>query len=263
MTGVYPTLKDCEEKMSNKDSAQNVIESYRKRQSLAQKAPLIFGISALLLIIGAGAIIFWLAGPDTSPISMFSTDTPTPTETSTSTPTSTATSTPTETPTSIPTDTPTVTPTPTASGPFIYTVSEGDSLSLISARFEVDLLTILALNPGLNPNTIFIGQQILIPSPDTQLPTSTPVPATCRGIQEYTVKQGDSVGDIAIRFYTTINAIVNENKLESPNAIEAGDVLKIPCGLATPVPTWTPGSAGSTPGTIMTLTPIPSDTAQP
>jgi LysM repeat protein len=250
--------------MSNKDSAQNVIESYRKRQSMAQRAPLIFGISALLLILGAGAIIFWLAGPENNPVALFApTETPTATATNTSTPTATATSTPTETPTSIPTDTPTVTPTPTASGPFIYTVSEGDTLSIISARFDVDLLTVLALNPGLNPNTIFIGQQILIPSPDTQLPTSTPVPANCRGIQEYTVKQGDSVGDIAIRFYTTINAIVTENKLASPNAIEAGDVLKIPCGLATPVPTWTPAPAGSTPGTIMTLTPVPSNTSQP
>jgi LysM repeat protein len=250
--------------MSNKDSAQNVIDSYRKRQSMAQKAPLIFGLSALLLIIGAGVIIFWLAGPENSPVAIFApTETPTATATSTATATATATATPTETATPTPTDTPTITVTPTASGPFIYTVNEGDSLSIIATRFGVDMLTILALNPGLNPNTINIGQQILIPAPDTQLPTSTPVPETCRGIQDYTVKSGDSLIEIALRFYTTVAAIVSENKLDSPNAIEAGDVLKIPCGLATLVPTWTPVTAGATPGAIMTLTPIPSDTPAP
>jgi LysM repeat protein len=244
--------------MSNKDSAKNVIDSYRKRQSMAQKAPFIFGFSALLLIVGAGVIIFWLAGPDASPVAIFApTETPTSTATATATPTATATATPTETATPTPTDTPTITVTPTASAPFLYTVGEGDSLSAISTRFAVDLLTILALNPGLNPNLISIGQQILIPAPDTQLPTSTPVPETCRGIQQYTVKQGDSLIEIAIRFYTTVAAIVKENKLDSPNAIEAGDVLKIPCGIATLVPTWTPVSIASTPGTIMTLTPVP------
>jgi hypothetical protein len=46
--------------MSEKDSAQNVIQSYRKRQNMAQKAPMIFGLAALLLIVGAGVLIFWL-----------------------------------------------------------------------------------------------------------------------------------------------------------------------------------------------------------
>ena len=48
--------------MSDKENAQNVIEAYRKRQQAARKAPLLFGIMALLLIVGAAFLIFWLLG---------------------------------------------------------------------------------------------------------------------------------------------------------------------------------------------------------
>jgi LysM repeat protein len=243
--------------MSDKESAQNVIDSYRKRQVVAKKAPLIFGIAALLLIVGAGFIIFWLAGAEPPSLGLRPTETLTPTltYTSTSTATSTPTEIPTETNTPEPTDTPEPTLTPTAASPFIYTVSQGDSLDEIARRFGVDLLTILELNPTLNPNLIFVGQQILIPAPDTQLPTKTPVPLTCRGKQEYIVKSGDDLSMIAILFYSTVDAIVKENNLTNPNNISAGDKLIIPCGIATPQATWTPAPEGVTPGAIMTLTP--------
>jgi LysM repeat protein len=242
---------------------KSVIEDYRKRQVRAQKAPLIFGLSAVLLIVGAGVIIFWLLGPDATPLAALATETPTPTETATATATATATSTPTETPTSVPTDTPTPTETATPSGPFIYTVKEGDSLDAIMKLFNVDLLTVLALNPALSPNTIAIGQQILIPAPDTLLPTPTDVPVTCRGLQDYIIKPGDSLGEVAIVFHSTVDAIMKENDLDNANDIFAGDVLKIPCGLATPAPTWTPLPEGVTPGAIMTLTPVPTETPTP
>src|SRR5512147_2805702 len=97
--------------MSYKDSAQNVIESYRKRQSMAQKAPLIFGLAALLLIVGAGVLIFWLANPGGMPGFLArSTETPTPTATLPPTSTATETPLPSETATLPP---PTDTPTPT------------------------------------------------------------------------------------------------------------------------------------------------------
>lgn len=249
--------------MSDKESAQNVIDSYRKRQVMAQKAPLIFGISAILLIVGAGAIILWLTGSDVTPAALFATQTPTPTETFTPTASPTVTLTPTETVTPTQTDTAEPTLTATASAPFIYTVNEGDTLTGIIERFGVDMQTVLALNPDLNPNLISPGQQLLIPSPDTQLPTATPVSETCRGLQNYVIRPGDSLADIANLFFSTVDAIVRENKLENANDINWGDQLKIPCGIATPAPTWTPLPAGVTPGAIMTLTPVPSNTASP
>ena len=163
--------------MSDKDNAQSVIDAYRKRQQAAKRAPLIIGIAAFFLVVGAALLIFWLVGDFKMPaISLFATDTPTPTNTATPTNTPTITPTPTDTPTELPTPTDDLTPTP--SGPFIYEVQEGESLWVISERFGVDLLVLITVN-NLDPNnpSIQVGQKLTIPGPDTALPTATDLPA--------------------------------------------------------------------------------------
>ena len=234
--------------MSAKESPQKVIEAHRKRQQLRQGTPMAVMIgAAILLIAGAAALIFWLLG-DNSPLKA-ATPTPTVTFTPTLTATSTpfpATNTPTITPTSLPTETATPTVTPTPSGPFEYTVQQGDYLSDIATRFGTDIPTLLALNPSIDPATLIIlaGQKILVPPPNMLLPTATSVstlvpPGT---VISYTVMPGDTLGAIAIRFNSTVDAIVKESKLANANDINAGDILKIPVNIATPVPTATVGT---------------------
>ncbi len=251
--------------MSEKESPQKVIEAHRKRQ-MRQGTPIAVMIGAgILLIAGAAALIFWLLGSN----SPFKDSTPTPTVTLTPTMTSTATSlptnTPTITPTSAPSETPTPSITPTPSGPFEYTIQQGDILSTIAARFGTDIPTILALNPSIDPATliIYVGQKILIPAPNTLLPTATAVstnvpPGT---IISYTVVSGDTVGGIAVKFNSTVDAIVKENKLANANDIFAGLILKIPVNIATPVPTATVGTVYPT-ANIPTNTPL-APTATP
>ena len=110
--------------MSEKENAQDVIEAYRKKQQAARKTPILFAVTALLLIAGAALLIFWLAGSDMPKISLniFATDTPTPTLTAT--PTATATASPTPTETLPPTETPTPEATTTQSGPFVYPLGQ-------------------------------------------------------------------------------------------------------------------------------------------
>ncbi len=247
--------------MSDKDSAQNVIEAYRKRQSMAQKAPIIFGIAALLLIAGAGVLIFWLANPGGTPvISFFSSATPT--TTITFTPTSTPTNTPLPTDTATlppPTDTPTPTLTATAAGPFVYVVQEGDTLYGIAQKFKVDLLTIFALNPSIDSANPVIrpNQEILIPAPDTKLPTASPIPPDFRGTIDYRVAPNDTLETIATRFNSTVDAIMKANtKLKNANDIKVGDTIKVPVNIATPLPTRTPGVSA-------TLTAMPTATKAP
>jgi LysM repeat protein len=233
--------------MSEKDSAQNVIESYRKRQQAAQRAPLILGIAALLLIVGAAAIIFWLAGPNRPSIALFATQTPTPTVTLTVTSTSTSTATSTITPTEEPTPTETVTPTP--EGPFVYTVVEGDNLFAIAERFNVDLLVLMSIN-NLDPANpiIDIGDQLTIPGPDTQLPTPTELAANIpRGTRvDYLIQPGETLAIIAEKFNSTVEEIMAENDLENANAIFAGQTIVVPVNLVTPIPTNTPGTPTAT-----------------
>jgi len=243
--------------MSDKENPQDVIEAYRKRQQTAQKAPMILGIAAVLLVIGAAVIIFWLLSDNLPSISLFPTETPTPTATDTPTATPTLTATPTQTAT--PTETPTVTLTPTLSGPFVYEVVEGDNLFDIATRFNVDLFVLIAIN-NLDPSNpiIDIGDQLTIPGPDTELPTETPLPDTLRpGSQiEYFVKSGDTLAIIAERFLSTIDSIVEENNLENPNDIFVGQKLIIIVRLVTPVPTTTPAPPTATGG-------APAPTATP
>ena len=252
--------------MSAKESPQKVIEAHRKRQQMRQGTPMAVMIgAAILLIAGAAALIFWLLG-DNSP---FKAATPTPTVTFTPTNTYTATplpatDTPTITPTSAPTDTPTPTITPTPSGPFEYTVQQGDNLSDIATRFGTDIPTLLALNPSIDPTTliIYVGQKILVPPPNMQLPTATTVstlvpPGT---LISYTVLPGDSLGTIAVRFNSTVDAIVKENKLANANDINAGDILRIPVNIATPVPTSTVGTVYPTVIVATNTPPPPSAT---
>jgi LysM repeat protein len=250
--------------MSDKETAQNVIDGYRKRQQAAQRAPLILGISALLLIAGAAVVIFWLLGPDRPAIALFATQTPTPTQTSTPTQTPTQTSTATNTPTEAPTATATLTPTP--SGPFEYQVQDGDSLYSIAQQFNVDLLVLIKIN-NLDPANplITVGQTLVIPGPNTELPTATPLPENLpRGMKiKYTVQLGDSLGYIAGLFNSTVEAIKTENDIQNENDIYVGEELTIPVNLVTAIPTNTPLPATETPlpGATTAATEAPTQAA--
>lgn len=53
----------------------------------------------------------------------------------------------------------------------------------------------------------------------------------------YTVKSGDTLGAIALRYKTTINALAQLNNISNTNLIRVGQVLKIPTTTTTPAPT--------------------------
>ncbi len=228
--------------MSEKENAQKVIEAYRKQQQRAKKAPLIFGVMAILLIAGAAFVIFWLLGTGSPKFSLSIFATATPTSTDTATPTATATASPVPSVTPTPTETPTITMTPTQSGPFVYQVVEGDNLWSISQQFKVDLLVLITVN-NLDPANpvIRVGDKLIIPAPDTKLPTTTPLPTDIRkGTKiSYTVQLGDSLLAIANQFNSTVDSIKKENKIDNENQIYPGQVLIIVVGLVTPVPTKT------------------------
>ena len=57
------------------------------------------------------------------------------------------------------------TTTTTLRPPFTYTVKAGDTLTALAAFFSVSTDEVVAANPGLNPDRLVEGQQILIPSP--------------------------------------------------------------------------------------------------
>jgi LysM repeat protein len=73
-----------------------------------------------------------------------------------------------------PTPTPTVTPTP-----IVYLVQSGDTLLAIAAKFGISAEAIQEVNGIVDPRRLQIGQELVIPRPETdpeQPPTPTPTP---------------------------------------------------------------------------------------
>jgi uncharacterized protein YkwD len=222
--------------LNRPSSSSNLLNNYKKRN---QRGPwLIYGAVALV-ILGVILVVVWLASPGKPLGQVFATDTPTPTSTFTPTSTSTPTMTPTVT------ETPTVTVTFTPSADFDYNIQEGDSLESIAAKFNLgpdgSQLIYYKNKDKMDANNgvIFVGQTITIPKPGSVLPTSSPIPADIPSgrLIEYRVLPGDTLAGIAFKFNSIADNIVQENKIDNPNALQVGDVLQIPVNLVTPTAT--------------------------
>lgn len=88
---------------------------------------------------------------------------------------------------------PLTTPLPSPT-PFAYTIQTGDTLGEIAERFNVSLDDLQAANPGINANSMSVGQAINIPgNPENPSGEATPTPApfTVSQIECYpTIDQG-------------------------------------------------------------------------
>ena len=246
--------------MNRKDSPQSVIDSYRKRQQMAPY--FMAGLAILLVVVGIIVLVVWFTSsnkPVVGSISLFASPTPTVTETATPTP---VTPTATATNTATVTATATITMTSTPSGPFEYTILDGDNCWDIATKFKVDLNVLLALNNFGTDCPIKKDDKILIPLPDTKLPTSTPLPTSASGQKiKYKVESGDTLDTIAQKFGTTVDNIVKENSIEDVNKINAGDELTITVYVVTKTPTRAPTNTITPGGPTFTATSAVTATA--
>jgi LysM repeat protein len=128
-------------------------------------------------------------------------------------------------------------------------VEEGDSLDSIAIQFEVTVDQLIAANNLVDPNNIGVGSQLIIPDPESELPTETPLPETLvpGSTIEYVVKSGDSLLAIAVRFNSTVEAISEDNDLDPTEVLFVGLKLIIQVNIVTPVPTDTPSPFTATP----------------
>lgn len=121
-----------------------------------------------------------------------------------------------------------------------YRVTWGDTLTKIANRFGTSVNSILQVNPQItNPNLIFVGQDLEIPTGDTPTdPPPTPIPPPSpppTSGQTYVVQPGDTLSAIARRFNTTISAIAQASGISNINLIFVGQQLTIP-GSGSPPP---------------------------
>lgn len=107
-------------------------------------------------------------------------------------------------------------------GGFQYTIVAGDTFFNLARRFNTTVDAIMAANPGVDPNRLMIGQVICIPG-------SAPGPIPCPGGTIYTVKQGDSLYIIALRFGVSLDRLIAANpQITDPSRLTIGQPICIP-----------------------------------
>ena len=106
------------------------------------------------------------------------------------------------------------------SRPAVHVVKRGESLSKISARYNITINALKKHN-GLKKDTVVLGQRIKLPGGTTAANKSSAKPVT------HKVRRGDTLSEIAEKYRSSINAIMRANNLRS-RTIQLGQVLKIP-----------------------------------
>ncbi|WP_077613096.1 LysM peptidoglycan-binding domain-containing protein [Clostridium sp. Marseille-P2415] len=130
-------------------------------------------------------------------------------------------------------------------GLFSYTIRPGDTLWLLSQRYFTTINAITAVNPGLNPNNLPVGQTICIPAgrvlrPPVPTPPSGGSTAQCPvGLRTYTIQRNDTLWLLSQRFCTTVETIIAVNPGINPNNLTVGQTIWIPAGYRLPnMPSW-------------------------
>lgn len=120
------------------------------------------------------------------------------------------------------------------------TIQAGDTLLALALQFDVPLDLILMVNPMLDPLNLQIGQKVLIPPADGDLPD----PVTWAPQIEYQVEAGDTLLDIALANGSSLEDILAVNpRLQPTTLLQIGQVLKVP--LTRPRPRANPGGGAA------------------
>ena len=101
-----------------------------------------------------------------------------------------------------------------AASPINYTIREGDTLYLLSQRFGTTVEGITSMNPKVVPENLIIGSRLkIMPAPVLTL---------------YTVKRGDTLWKISVKFGVPLDVIIKHNALKYPDVLYPGEILVIP-----------------------------------
>ena len=139
---------------------------------------------------------------------------------------------------------PPLTPAPIASTSSEHIVVSGESFWTIGKKYGVSSKSIEAANPNVIPTRLKIGQKIMIPPKLV----ATSVPVRVDDGTDYTVKSGDTLGHIALKYRTKIANLKSINGLTS-DFLKIGQKLTVPARATAPlapVPTAAPALSPTT-----------------
>lgn len=97
----------------------------------------------------------------------------------------------------------------------VHVVQRGETLSSIAAHYGTTVQAVAVANGLANANYIYAGQRLTIPSGGGSTASNG----------SYIVRAGDTLSAIAVRYGTTVDALVRANGLASANMIYVGQRL--------------------------------------
>jgi len=106
----------------------------------------------------------------------------------------------------------------------VYVVQRGDNLYRIALRHGTTVQAIMNANGLRNANVIYVGQRLVIPGRGSG--GGSGGGSAAGGV--HVVQRGEILARIAARYGTTVQAIVNANRLRNANVIYVGQRLIIP-----------------------------------
>ena len=112
-----------------------------------------------------------------------------------------------------------------SSGGGSVTVQPGDTLSDIADRQGISLNQLMQANGITNPNMVVAGQKLVLPG--SRRATAAAAPRALP-TAPYTVKSGETLSEIADRFGTSTERLIQLNGISNPNLVVAGTRLAIP-----------------------------------
>ena len=109
----------------------------------------------------------------------------------------------------------------------VHVVQRGENLFRIALRYGMTVQRLAAANGIVNTNHVYVGQRLVIPGrATTSPPPAQPAPSG----QTYTVRRGDTLSAIALRYGVSMWSLAQVNSIRNSSFIYVGQVLRIPGG---------------------------------
>ena len=149
-------------------------------------------------------------------------------------------------------------------GATTYLIQPGDTLSAIATTSGVSLDKLMGLNGLQDADHIVAGRTLNLVSQGTAAPVGTPTtagPMVPGGTGKYTIKDGDTLWDIAQSTGVSVDALIAANALANADQLTVGQTLTLPAGA--PPQRSAAATATPTPKPKPSPTVVPSPTAKP
>ncbi|MGC8826783.1 MAG: LysM peptidoglycan-binding domain-containing protein [Anaerolineae bacterium] len=121
-----------------------------------------------------------------------------------------------------------------------HVVSYGESLTAIAWKYGVSVEDLVRANGLPNPNFVFAGQRLVIPSGGAG---AASVPTEAGGETTHIVQAGQTLTSIAASYGVSVSALMQANGLRNQNFIYVGQRLRIPAPGSAPAPSASAASA--------------------